>query len=439
MTFRQTRVVNGKKVPTGSLMIDKRFRGIGRVKVASGTLNKATYNAYLTALNDLYASGQFDPILALKEKRTVGTEGTVTPKMVYDWWRDRSKPVPWSKDNVNAFDSLNAFIESAGGDRRLADTTRRTYAKRLNVLETKFGISKLSLRELPEVLEKYQRECESKQPPQEAAFRNTRALLQGCIGDVLGSDSAAYKAVVKLGLVRTRGLIKKVKQNPFTPSELDAALKACDDTVFSDIVWFMCCVGCGPKEFFEDGWEFESDKVIRVYGNKNKRRFNRPVPVVFQGLRPNPAALGKRMFSKKFQQVFPTHTPYDLRRTFQTWCLKAGVDRMHFKVYSGHALSISEHYTEEDVNRWIDKDRVLLADYIGKKRSEVDDFDYQELQLPEHPTQIENNLHEKKLSFFLGKINSYLASLHLNGQMRKLYKVDYLAEVKTDKKNGEKN
>lgn len=83
MSFRQTRTVNGKKVPTGSLMIDKRFRGIGRVKVASGTLNKTTFNAYMTALNDLYSNGVFDPIIALKERRPVGGK-TITPKMVPD-------------------------------------------------------------------------------------------------------------------------------------------------------------------------------------------------------------------------------------------------------------------------------------------------------------------------------------------------------------------
>lgn len=429
MAHRQTRTVAGKKVPTGTMMIDRRFRGIGRIKVASGTLSKPTINMYNAALTDLFNTGQFEPLRALKEKWKVGRGETVTPKMVYDWWRDRTKPVPWAKGSVNAHEILKDFIDRKGGNRRLEDTTCRTYSARLNVLEDKYTISAVALREIPQVLEKYQRECEATQPPQVSAFSNTRALVQGCVGDTLGVDSDAYKAIVKMGLVKAKGVIRKKRNNPFSPAELDAVLLNHEDKNLADIIWFMCCVGCGPKEFFEDGWKFEGEKVIRVYGVKNDKRHNRPVPVVFRTLRPDPNAIGMRMFYKKFRSLFPGHTPYDGRRTFQTWCLKAGIDRMHIKVYSGHLRSVSENYTEEDVERWVDKDRVLLADYISKKRSEPDDFDYQELDIADHPSQITNNLQEKKLSYFVEKLDKYLEMLQRNHQMKKRYRVSVLIDI----------
>ena len=436
MAYRQTRIVAGKKVPTGTMMIDRRFRGIGRIKVASGTLSKPTINMYNAALTDLFNTGQFEPLRALKEKWKVGRGETVTPKMVYDWWRDRTQSVPWAKGSINAHEALKAFIDNKGGARRLADTTCRMYQARLNVLEDKYTISALALREVPQVLEKYQRECEAMQPPQETAFRNTRAFVQGCVGDTLGEDSDTYKAIVKMGLVVAKGIIRKQRNNPFTPADLDVALRNCDDKEFKNILWFMCCVGCGPKEFFVDGWQFESDKLIRVYGVKNHKRYNRPVPVVFRKLRPDPKAIGVRMFYKKFLQLFPSHTPYDCRRTFQTWCLKAGIDRMHFKVYAGHSLSISEHYTEEDVERWIDKDRVLLADYINRQRTEIDDFDYKELDIADHPSEVTNNLQEKKVSYFIEKLNGYLEMLQRNNQMRKRYRVEVLIDIDEEDKKA---
>lgn len=436
MSYRQMRVIAGKKVPTGTLMIDKRFRGVGRIKVASGTLNKATYHAYVTALVELHNTGQYEPLRALKASRKNGRNRSVTPKMVYDWWRDRSRPAPWAKGSENAYDALTTFIADHGGTRKLADTTCHTYTARLKVLEEKYSISKLSLRDLPQVLAKYQRDCETRQPPQEAAFRNTRALVQGCVGDTLGNDSEEYKAIVKLGLVQAKGLVRQVRNKPLTPSELDAVLRDCTDENFKDIVWFLCCVGCGPKEFFVDGWQFESDKLIRVYGAKNKKRFNRPVPVIFQKLRPDPSSIGQRMFYKKFHEIFPSHTPYDLRRTFQTWCLKAGIERLHIKVYAGHELSVSEHYTEEDVLRWVDRDRVQLADYISRKRSEPDDFDSKELDIPQHPSDITNNLQDKTLKYFVEKLDQHLAMLQRNGQMRRRYRVAKLIDMDQEEREA---
>ena len=70
-----------KNTPHGTYMIDRRFRGVGRIKRASGATTKGGLRARNACLTGLYDKGRLDALRAIRD-------GTLSVTVVYDAWRE---------------------------------------------------------------------------------------------------------------------------------------------------------------------------------------------------------------------------------------------------------------------------------------------------------------------------------------------------------------
>ena len=101
--------------------------------------------------------------------------------------------------------------------------------------------------------------------------------------------------------------------------------------------WSMCTTGMGPKEYWSDGWETLTDRIV-IHGRKRDAR-ERFVPKLAT---PTPPTMGYKPFLEKVRGF--DVLPNDARRTFMHWMEMAGIPRSRRKAYLGH--------TARDVDEW---------------------------------------------------------------------------------------
>ena len=53
----------------GSFRIDRRFKGVGRIALASGTTNRQRFEKFTAMLTELHEDGRWDVLKGIKDRR----------------------------------------------------------------------------------------------------------------------------------------------------------------------------------------------------------------------------------------------------------------------------------------------------------------------------------------------------------------------------------
>jgi hypothetical protein len=399
-------------------MLVRQFKGVGRIRRASGTNDAKVFRQYEAAIQDLFDTGNLNALIALKE-------GQCSAKDLYMWWRDKTRPVPWEADNSDLFVELNQWLDNS----TLASTTVVGYRKCIGLLKKHTKTKHASVSDIPQLLEKFRLICAKATPPKVKTFNQTRAVALSFLRKRTGDkQNPVYLKVKNIDVLAENPWTKQKVNNPLLPSEIDAALMKCDDKKLKDVIWFLCLTGMTPKEFLEDGWEID-DKInaVRIFGRKRSGRYARLVPKVYQKLTAS-KEYSYRQLLEAFKQLFPERNLYDLRRTYAVWNNRAGIEQLHTKAYMGHGSTMTEKYMAQNVASWLLEDAAKLANYIAAERTTVPDVSEQRMSLPDTPEQLTKNLHDERLAYFRELLDEQLTRWYKEGKMRRHYRVDRLIE-----------
>jgi len=419
MAYTQMRIVDGKKVRVGTFMLVRQFKGIGRIRIASGTNDPKTFKLYETALQDLYNTGNAAALTALKNKKC-------TPRELYLWWRDKTTQAPWQTEDRDLYTEITNWLSSS----TLADTTIVGYKKCVDLLRKYTKIQTARVSDLPSLLIQFKKICESKRPPKAKTFNQTRAAALSFVRKTTeDKTNPIYLAIKNIDIISENLWSKKRVNNPLLPAEVDAAFTKTPNDELRDIVWFLCLTGMTPKEYLSDGWEVDGTlNGVRVFGRKRSGRYARIVPRVYQKLAPLPQK-SYRTLLEEFKKVFPGRALYDLRRSFAVWNNRAGIDQLHTKAYMGHGASMTEKYMAQNTASWLIEDAAKLATYIARDRTSAVTVLEERLTLPSTPDELTRNLQDERLDYFRELLNEQLKTWHTSGKMRRLYKVDRLVSI----------
>ena len=419
MPYTRSVIRDGKTVSVGSFVFRKRFKGVGEIRIQSGTTDQKTFKQYEAAVQDLYSNGNTEALIALKDRRC-------NLRALYAWWRDRTQTPPWSDDKTihdPLFNTLREWIESDETKSRLQETTRNGYLKCIKMIEASCKTRDATVKDIPEVISRYRKICTAAQPQRTRSFNQGRATLLSFLRQTRDTSSVLYQKTRSVEAIIENAWSKKSVNHPLLPSEIDAAFKDTKNDRLQNVVWLLATTGMTPKEFLVDGWEIdESINAIRIFGRKRSGRYGRIVPRVYQKLQA-PTDWTYRQLLEAFKEVFPTRNLYDLRRTFAVWNNRSGIDALHTKAYMGHGANITERYMAQNVATWLLEDATKLSAFIVRSRSQTAMVTDERLALPDNPDQLARTLQDEKLQYFKGLLDEQLLKWYREGKMRNHYQV----------------
>lgn len=331
-------------IPTKTL--DRKFRGLPRLKKASGTTDPKVFRRMNHALDTLYEDGRLDILRAV-------IDGTVSPMQVYEAHRlgdfsrlalgQSAQPLhaEYEAWRVRATTNAKSLISRAQAGRYL-----ETYGKASSLVH-----------DLPAILLSARKAMERK--GHAATFNRLKAAVQAFVRDTMGKGSALYRELT--GIERLVE-VTTVARRPMTPGQLRQALEPLDDWTM-EAAWGMASTGMGPGEYWGE-WE-ATPAYVHIHGTKRKAR-DRKVPYL-NGftLQPN---VSRQVFEDRLVKAGAPFKPYDLRRSYANWLESAGVKPTNVRLYMGHAAqSVTDIYLGHDILRDLAEDTVKLRAYIDRE------------------------------------------------------------------------
>lgn len=334
----------------GTPQLRRRFRGLGELRIASGTSDSRLVKLLDAMLLTLFNTGRLDILRAIKARR-------LRPLEVWEQYR------AGKVDNLPseaAFKPLGATWERWAPALKATPAHRRdvgNYGKRLAKLAGKMA----TVRELPAALLAFRVQCDSKP----VTFNRARAAAQAFLRDTVGRRSDVYGQVVEIGTLKAGS--RKV-MGGLSPQEAIGVARALPRSLAGQ--WLAMCVsGMGPGEL-EGAWEPEGDG-LRIHGTKRESR-DRLVPWLLEIPRPRHQAATLRKALRKHQKGL---TPYVGRRTFAHWMEEAGIPRARRRLYMGHAAGdVTDLYEGHDVKRFLPEDAGRLRTYLAPIWSSLTDL-----------------------------------------------------------------
>lgn len=103
----------------GSFRIDRRFKGVGRIALASGTRNRRRFQALNAMLTELHEDGRLDLLRALRDRR-------ISFQQVYD--ARRTGRLPYLASELTLHENLWQSVESWIPTSASAKSSRKRYA-----------------------------------------------------------------------------------------------------------------------------------------------------------------------------------------------------------------------------------------------------------------------------------------------------------------------
>jgi hypothetical protein len=351
--------------PGPSLPIDVIVCGL-RIKKQSGVHTKAERDELVAMLRLLPKQGHLQFVEGIRDGRW--TLGEVFAHYTAGTLARLTGP----QDDQALDDALTPWLESA----QCADGTRENRRAAFRALKTD-GRRKYLLRDLPGMLADYRRACETSGYPR--AFNIAKTCLQAFLRDTVGKRHPLALAVADTRKLRERG-----EGLPgFALAEALAIRDELSPTV-GRAWWAQCLTGMGLKEYWEDGWSVDADRVM-IRGAKTLGR-RRVVPLVDSPVRPEISRRGyatalRRLSVKRLTAVLtarlerePTRhelaaamrderggrwhvAPYRARKTFARWMEDADIPRTRRLLYLGHGKQdVTDRYERHQVDDFLRED-----------------------------------------------------------------------------------
>jgi integrase len=325
----------------GTFVLDRQFRGVGRIKRATGTDDPKLFTLLDSMLTTLYKAGRVDILQGIHA-------GVLTPLEVWARFRlgelDRLPTVETMKPLKK---TLEAWVEHADAGRW--NKASRKYAVRAILRLAK---KSATVQDLPALLRAY-----SSKAGGPVMFNRARSAMQAFLRDTLSRSHPLYGQVRDVRPKRVtarRGKPQSIEEL----TELTAKLHP----AFAAIAWSMALTGMGPGELW-GSWTQQKDR-IRIRGTKRAGRV-RDIPTI----RPiaKPTRLYRPFLDALHEASGGTVRPYDLRNTFANWMEAAGIPRARRIVYMGHGTKdITDLYERHEVERFLQDDGEKLRALLGK-------------------------------------------------------------------------
>jgi hypothetical protein len=332
--------------------IDKQFKGVGRIALASGTNKVSVFNVINSMLDDMYDRGRLDDLKAIQSRH-------VTPMQAYNTWKSGKLVGVASVAHVTPLkETLTEYLEN----KKCAPDTLRGYQNCLNQLLKKAKPT-ATIADLPHVLETYKRHCEKNEITK--SFNQTRAMLLGYLKKSFKPSSEIYREVLSIEVIPYTRIRKP---NPQTVEQITAMCAKLRPDVAA-MVWTMCTIGTIPKEYLKDGID-DLGYGIHIKGKKRTSR-DRIVPRVIAPVQP---VLQSEAFTERIKEVDPSVALKDFRNTYMVWMEEAGILASHRKAYAGWntSSSMQDLYLEQDMKKYLAADAKTMQAYINKPTYSAD-------------------------------------------------------------------
>jgi hypothetical protein len=329
-----------------TLVIDRNFRDVGRIRIRTGTTKPAVRTKMSDMLTELRENGRLDVLRAIRDRK-------VGIMAVYSAYRQRSlDALPIGAASANLSQAMRAWIEKL-------EVPRDVSAKHKESLETSRRYfdredAKATIADLPDVLDRLRQTLGAKHPrsfnlARSAALTFARATLKKTHAVYLACQAVDRRKGEprKKGKALSVALIRRYFPNP-------------DSDHIDGCAWSMVTTGMGAGEYW-GRWSVRPDRV-HIDGTKRKGRV-RDVPLVRM---PTVPTIHRRTFEDALRErTGRAIVPYDLRRTYVHWLELAGVPRTRRRLYMGHgAGDVTELYERHDVDEFLAADAVRLKDLI---------------------------------------------------------------------------
>ncbi len=331
--------INGR----GSYVIDRRFKGVGRIRRASGIKNIKMLKKLESMLDNLWETGRIDVLRDIQN-------GVIHVMEAYEYWRTQEvEQIPSVATLRPLVPTISDWIERHD----ILDTTRKGYRDHfkafLNVIS---GESKLL--DLPKSLAEYKDHCIKKETPR--AFNYTRSILQAYLNHTFGRHHTLWEQVSHIRPLKVTNQRQAPQLSVVEFNELTRKLPK----EHADIARAMVTTGMHWKEIVGE-WEVLKDRVL-IHGTKAKGR-DRFVPLIMPIKKPTRKS---KAFRTALKKVRPDLSPYSFRRTYAHWLEMADIPRSRRRLYLGHSgpRDTTDIYERHEVSRFLKEDAKAFRDWI---------------------------------------------------------------------------
>lgn len=336
-----------------TLIIDRTFPGVGRIKKATGTTNPAVRRKLSRMLTALYDDGRLDILRAIRDN-------ALTLLQVHDAYQRKTLDQLPTVETVRGLaDALREWIDGLVAREDNAETFDCSQ-KHITSLRTTLGYleeaaPKATLHDLPKVLDKL-RESLGKQHPR--SFNLARSHSMAFVRATLKRSHNLYSAITDIA---PRNVPKRAERPDLAPDWMRGMFPNPASDPVDAIAWGMATTGMGAEEYWGK-WAVMADRV-RIHGTKRISRV-RDVPLVRA---PTSPQMHRRTFEDKVRErTSRAIEPYDLRRCFSRWMESAGVPRIRRKMYMGHAVGdVTELYERHEVEAYLKGDAAKVREWLG--------------------------------------------------------------------------
>lgn len=330
-----------------TLVIDRNFPGVGRIKKASGTTIPAVRRKLNRMLDDLADSGRLDLLRAIRD-------GDLTLLQVHDAYQRKAL------DQLPTADTARPLAEAWEAWRGALVVPDDVSAKHKRSLLTSLdyfraAAPKALVADIARVLQGLRTTLGAKHP---RSFNLARAAAMAFVRDTLRRSHPLWMECAAVPVKKVR---QQKKHRPLSPEQLRGFFPAPATDPLDAIAWGMATTGMGQEEYW-GRWETRADRV-HIEGTKRKGRV-RDVPRFFT---PAPPALHRSTFERKLRErTSRAISPYDLRRSFANWMESAGIPRTRRRLYMGHgAGNVTDLYEIHEVAAFLAEDAAKLGRFAG--------------------------------------------------------------------------
>jgi integrase len=375
MTKRKKR----KKQNVGpTLVVDRRIRGIPRIRHATGLTSEPQFRKLNDEITEASKTDEGRALLRMMAGKH--------PKLRADvFFRAANTKtlhlIPQGNAALPLVDALTQWREDTKPD--VSTDTYRVRGELVRWVEA-LAEPHAMVATLPDVI----RQLRVRQSKAPRSFNLNRAYALAFVRDTLGKLSPVYLGIQAVTVRKVR---PKVKPRPLTPLELctlrdgfdkltaewmtaHTSRKATKRPMASWTDAFaMALTGMNPREF-QGEWDVRGDRV-HIGGTKRPGRV-RDVPMAFPSKlwgdwRLSRPSASQKVYAKAFRAaadaVSLPCTPYDLRRSFANWMEAAGIPRTRRQLYLGHgAKDITDLYERHEVDAFLATDGQKLRDWLDQ-------------------------------------------------------------------------
>lgn len=337
----------------GSLVIDRRFKGVGRIRRATGTTDEKMCRRLNEMLTSLYEGGRRDVLTLIRDRR-------LTIMEVWEHYRlGRWDEIPTSEHLEPLERSFRNWIESlAPGD--------CSEKHRLSLGESCTRLVAASPKDarVVEVIEAV-RNLRKTHQDRARTFNLARSAAQAFLRATVGRHSKLWQEVATIPPLRVVPKFHKHPQTVAGALEIrEALIEKGNSTKAAAIWWALCTTGMRPAEFWGE-WDLQRDRIV-IVSAKRRQIVKRFVPKLVTIDEPELTQSG---FDSALGRLPMKVTPYDGRRTYANWLEGAGVPRTRRKLYLGHGQTdVTDLYEWHDVRAFLEEDTAKLSQYITKQQ-----------------------------------------------------------------------